>query len=62
MANDDERSIAGYVREGERRALSLDNLGPIRFDREGAVERSILDAYREYGFYVFEDVLEKEEL
>ena len=62
MANDDERSIADYVREGERRALSLDNRGPIRFDREGAVERSILDAYREYGFYVFEDVLEKEEL
>ena len=51
-----------FLQEGERAALALPNRGPITFDSAGRVSRSILDAYWEYGFYVFEDVIGSVEL
>ena len=51
-----------FFADGLRRATALDNRGPIRFDETGAVHQSILDAYWRYGFYVFEDVVDAEEL
>lgn len=51
-----------YTREGEARAYALGNRGPIRLGPDGKLAREILDAYREHGFYVFEDVVDGTEL
>ena len=51
-----------YLVDGERRAFELDNRGPLRFDSDGNLERKILEAYRRTGFYVFEGLLESDEL
>jgi hypothetical protein len=57
-----EEAMARYRQEGEQRALALGNRGPIRFDAHGGLDKSILDAYERVGFYIFEGVLEQEEL
>ena len=54
--------IQTYLKEGERRAMNLGNRGPIRFDNEGQLSAEIRNAYSEISFYVFENVIEKEEL
>ncbi|MFN0090416.1 MAG: phytanoyl-CoA dioxygenase family protein [Acidimicrobiales bacterium] len=54
--------LADYAREGEARAAALGCRGPVRFDAAGRLERDILDAYWEHGFYVFEGVVGEEEL
>lgn len=51
-----------YLADGKERALRLPNRGPIRFDKNGNIDGSILDAYWEYGFYVFSGVIEQDEL
>ena len=51
-----------YLREGERKALELDNRGPIKFTPDGSLDSEILEAYSRYGFYVFEGVVTDEEL
>ncbi len=56
------KAMADYSREGEARAYALGNRGPIRLDRDGRLEASILDAYWTQGFYVFEGVVGTEEL
>ena len=55
-------AMRAYLLGGERRALKLDNRGPIRFDETGGLTEDILDAYSRYGFYVFENVLSGAEL
>lgn len=55
-------SMVDYFLEGERLALALPNRGPIKLDQNGMLEAAILNAYREYGFYVFENVIHAEEL
>ena len=55
-------SIQTYLKEGERRAMNLGNRGPIRFDNDGQLSAEIRNAYSDIGFYVFENVIEKEEL
>lgn len=59
---DDAAEMAAYIREGEKRAFSLGNRGPARFDEGGKLDPAILDAYWRCGFYIFEGVLGKEEL
>ena len=59
---DHEEAMAKYRTEGEDRAMNLDNRGPIRFDSDGRLSRDIIDAYWRCGFYVFENVIEKDEL
>ena len=54
--------VKAYLLAGQERALKLDNRGPIRFDKNGQLDASIREAYSQYGFYVFEDVLSQEEL
>lgn len=56
----DEMDI--YLREGEARAMSLGNRGPVRYDEDGNLHPEILDAYWRCGFYVFEGVVGQEEL
>jgi hypothetical protein len=59
---DDEQAMQAYRAEGTRRALAMDNRGPIRFDANGDVAADIIDSYRTHGFYVFTGVLGAEEL
>jgi ectoine hydroxylase-related dioxygenase (phytanoyl-CoA dioxygenase family) len=58
----EEPEMQRYRREGEERAMALDNRGPLRFDAEGRLDPAILDSYGRHGFYVFERVLGAEEL
>ncbi len=51
-----------YAEQGESRAAKLGNRGPIVFDRSGKLSKHILDAYWETGFYVFEGLVEIEEI
>ena len=53
----EEAAMAAYMRNGEKRALSLGNRGPVRFDESGKLHEDILEAYWRCGFYVFEGVL-----
>ena len=59
---DDSHLVRKYLIEGEKKALSINNRGPILFDNDGSLSLSIRNAYSKYGFYIFEDVLSKEEL
>jgi hypothetical protein len=58
----EEAAMRAYLQEGERRAFSLGNRGPIRFTADGVLHPDILDAYWRCGFYVFEGVLGRPEL
>ena len=58
----DADAMRDYLSEGEKRALSLDNRGPITFDSDGNLSKSIREAYSKYGFYIFENVLSEQEL
>ena len=59
---DQEAAMRAYLAEGERRAFTLGNRGPIRFTAEGELHPDILEAYWRCGFYVFEGVLGSDEL
>ena len=59
---DQAEDMRRYLIEGERAAYAMDNRGPIRFDSDGQLAGDILDAYSRHGFYVFESVLQKDEL
>src|SRR5215213_10211565 len=58
----EEAAMQAYLREGEKRAASLGNRGPIRFTASGELHPDIVDAYWRCGFYVFEGVLGPDEL
>ena len=47
---------------GERLGRAIGNRGPIRFKAGTALADDILDAYWRHGFYVFENVIDKQEL
>jgi len=51
-----------YLQAGEARARALGNRGPLRFGADGRLAPEIVEAYRETGFFVFEGVLDAEEL
>ena len=55
-------SMADYVEAGTKRAYELGNRGPIRFDSKGKLASEILDAYWTHGFYVFEGLVERQEI
>lgn len=61
-AKEHAESMAEYSRLGEERARALPNLGPIRFDQDGDLDPEIVAAYRIYGFCVFENVVDEQEL
>ncbi len=56
------QKFSDYLADGERRALALPNRGPLRFVGSGALAPDIREAYWRYGFYIFESVLEDDEL
>jgi len=59
---DDSKDMKNYLLEGEKAALAMNNRGPISFDPQGNLAASIRNAYSENGFYIFEGVLNKDEL
>lgn len=58
----DADAMRQYLLEGEQKAYQLNNRGPIIFDDKGHLDPSILDAYSQYGFYIFENVIKDDEL
>lgn len=51
-----------YLIEGTEAAMQLPNRGPVKFDEKGNLAQDIREAYSKYGFYIFEGVLQEEEL
>lgn len=59
---DNSDAMRSYLLKGQQRALELNNRGPIRFDSSGKLDAEIRAAYSEHGFYVFQNVINSEEL
>jgi hypothetical protein len=58
----DDNAMQSYILDGEARAAKLGNRGPAHFDQNGKLHPDILDAYWRCGFYIFEGVLDPNEL
>jgi ectoine hydroxylase-related dioxygenase (phytanoyl-CoA dioxygenase family) len=54
--------MKAYLINGEKNALALGNRGPIAFDENGDLSSTIKEAYSKNGFYIFESVLNNEEV
>ena len=54
--------MENYFKAGEKRALSIGNRGPIKFNKDGSLHKDIMSSYAQNGFYIFENVYEKKEL
>ena len=59
---DEADAMKTYLINGEKNALALGNRGPIAFDENGNLSPTIKEAYSENGFYIFEGVLNNEEV
>ena len=59
---DDADAVREYLIEGQKRALALNNRGPLQFNDNGDIHSDILEAYSTYGFYIFENALSAEEV
>jgi ectoine hydroxylase-related dioxygenase (phytanoyl-CoA dioxygenase family) len=57
--NEDQQT---YVDAGIERASILGNRGPVRFEQDGTLAKDILDAYWRTGFYVFENLVDADEI
>jgi len=57
--NEDQQT---YVDAGIERASKLGNRGPVRFEQDGTLAKDILDAYWRTGFYVFENLVDADEI
>ena len=58
----EEAAMQAYLRDGEERAFALGNRGPVRYTYEGQIHPEILEAYWRCGFYIFEGVIDSDEL
>ncbi len=54
--------MEAYLLDGEKRALELGNRGPIKFAQNGKLSKEIREAYSKNGFYIFENVIDANEL
>ena len=59
---DHEEAMVAYRKAGEAQAMALGNRGPIRYHADGSLHQEIVDAYWKHGFYVFEGVIDAQEL
>ena len=55
-------ALAEYCAAGRQRAFELDNRGPVRFIGDRALHPEIVEAYWRTGFYVFEGLVDDDEL
>ena len=55
-------NMKDYLETGKNLAISLNNRGPIRRAANGKLHSDILNSFKKYGFYIFENVVDKEEL
>ena len=55
-------NMKDYLETGKTLAISLNNRGPIRRAANGKLHSDILNSFKKYGFYIFENVVDKEEL
>ena len=58
----DANAMKSYLLEGQRKALAMDNRGPLKFEADGSLATHIKDAYSKYGFYIFEGLISDKEL
>ena len=59
---DEADAMKAYLINDEKNALALGNRGPIAFDENGDLSSTIKEAYSKNGFYIFESVLNNEEV
>ena len=59
---DEADAMKAYLVNGEKNALALGNRGPIAFNENGDLSSTIKEAYSKNGFYIFESVLNNEEV
>jgi ectoine hydroxylase-related dioxygenase (phytanoyl-CoA dioxygenase family) len=59
---DNADAMESYLIDGEKKALELGNRGPIKFDENGNLCSEIRKAYSDNGFYIFENVINPDEL
>lgn len=59
---DQAQDMKQYLLSGQKNAIKLKNRGPIKFDEQGNLHSSILEAYSKYGFYIFENVMSEDEI
>ena len=55
-------SMEEYSHKGLELAKEIGNHGPVRFASDGELAPEILDAYWEFGYYIFEGVIEAAEI
>lgn len=55
-------AMSEYILQGQARARTLGNRGPLRHDSDGKLAKDILSAFKEHGFYVFENLIEADEI
>ena len=56
------KNMAAYLKDGVSIAARINNKGPLLLDENGKLQSKILKAYKEYGFYIFENVINENEL
>ena len=54
--------MTDFFVERESAARAMSNRSQLELDEQGNISRDILDEYWEQGFYVFEDVIDSEEM
>ena len=59
---EDSSAMESYLVEGEKKALELNNRGPIKFNSNGSLCSEIRKAYSDNGFYIFQNVINPKEL
>jgi hypothetical protein len=55
-------TMAGYTVRGVERGRQLDNRGPLRRNESGNLHPDILSAYWDKGFYIFEGLVDADEI
>jgi ectoine hydroxylase-related dioxygenase (phytanoyl-CoA dioxygenase family) len=56
------KNMSAYLKDGVSIATRIKNKGPLLLDENGKLQSKILKAYEEYGFYIFENVINENEL
>ena len=61
-AAEHQADMQDYIQQGETLALQLDNRGPLRLTDKGDLHPDIVASYRLHGCYVFENVVDPQEI